>query len=193
MESITQLVTDLNCNIKFSEESNNVQTSVILEVVNGYDKFIITISKYNDNREFYNIEHNLTRNKIEDNLSEISKEDIAFISTPIDILLNEINQTRACALNFSDSNDIYFIRYTDYLDGDIGILLAKSYLGCKDKVIANLTLEATRYGWEFEYCNISEELESSQTNSNGVYNTIIHPATVRAIFILNEVKRRLNI
>ena len=192
MESIAQLTTDLNCNIKFLEESNNVQTSVILEVVNGYDKFIITISKYNDNREFYNIKHSLTRNKIEDNLSEISKEDIAFISTPIDILLNEVNQTRSCALDFSDSNDIYFIKYVNHLD-DTNLLLAKSYLGCKDKVITNLTLEVTRYGWEFEYCNISKEFKSNQINSNDEYNTVVHPATVRAIFILNEVKRRLNI
>ena len=40
MESIAQLTTDLNCNIKFLEESNNVQTSVILEVVNGYEDYL---------------------------------------------------------------------------------------------------------------------------------------------------------
>lgn len=100
---------------------------------------------------------------------------------------------RACALNYSDSNDIYFIEYVNNFHEGPGILLAKSYLECKNKIRTNLTLEVDKYGWEFTYYNIPEEFESNQIKSNSKYNIVAHPATVKAIFILNEVKRRLNI
>lgn len=192
MESISQLITDLNCKISFSKKEDESVIVKIFTIINGYDKFIITISK-RKGKEFYSIEYNLTNQQVEDNLSEVSNEDKLFIINPINILLREIDDMRACALDFSDTSDLYFIECENNWCGGKSILLAKSYIDCKNMIRSNITLEISRTDWEFAYSNVSEDYESDQISTNSIYDVIAHPATVKAIFILNELKRRLNI
>lgn len=192
MESISQLTTDLHCKINFSKKEDESVIVKIFTIINGYDKFIITISKHKG-KEFYSIEYNLTNQQVEDNLSEVSNEDKLFIINPINILLREINDMRACALDFNDTSDLYFIECKNNWCGGKSILLAKSYIDCKNMIRSNITLEISRTDWEFAYSNVSEDYESDQISTNSIYDVIAHPATVKAIFILNELKRRLNI
>lgn len=199
MESISQLTTDLNCSMHYEKYDEKYTTKRILSIVNGYDKFVITVYKLDD-AEHYSIEYGLTTNKIEDNVSKMSEKDKLCFSTPINILLSEIDKMRVCALE-NYTNMVYRLRVDCTWEMGLSIILGVGVSHNKELVKTNSTLEIHKNHWDFTYTNYIREFESvekdddkSKLISNDLqYSILAHLEILKGIFILNELKRRLNI
>lgn len=199
MESISQLTTDLNCNIYYNRNDEKYTTKRTLSIINGYDKFVITVYKLDD-VEHYSIEYGLTADKIKDNISKMSEKDRLYFSTPINVLLNELDKMRVCALE-SYANTVYRLRIDCTWEMGLSIVLGVGPSNNKELVKTNSTLEIHKNHWDFTYTNYIREFKSEEKDddksklisNDPQYCILAHLEIVKGIFILNEVKRKLEI